>query len=262
VRRDNIEHLLMIGGPNDLVVEAEIIRAESRELRPIREARARDKEPREKDQRDTPPGAAGASWPSPAEAPPLGAPPRTVPAPPAAALVQEAVAGRAAEEATPALAAVIAGLAPKMPPNNGTPRGGARAADRPGQRPAAQRRPLLGVSEPPSPEADLAKGVAAPARPPAFLRPSSLRPLEKAKPVLGGEPAAPAAVAFAEASSPSRGAVTPLQQGEPQVAAPAVRGEDVPAAPAPDVAALAAGAGQADQEIDEELARLLGRGPG
>jgi hypothetical protein len=202
------------------------------------------------------------SWPSAAEAPPLGAPPRTVPAPPAAALVQEAVAGRTAEEATPALAAVIAGLAPKMSPIDGAPRGGARAADRPGQRPAAQRKPLLGVSEPRSSEASFAKGVSAPPGPPAFLRPSSLRPLEKAKATLGSEPATPPAVAFAEASSPSRSAVTPLQQGEPQAAAPAVRGEDGPAAPAPDAAALAAGAAQANQDIDEELARLLGRGPG
>ena len=33
VRRDNVEHLLMIGGPNDLVIEAEIIRAEGRDAR-------------------------------------------------------------------------------------------------------------------------------------------------------------------------------------------------------------------------------------
>ncbi len=41
VRRDNVEHLLMIGGPNDVLIEAEIVRAE-----PAREmARLRDKEP-------------------------------------------------------------------------------------------------------------------------------------------------------------------------------------------------------------------------
>jgi flagellar protein FliO/FliZ len=37
VRRDNVEHLLMIGGPNDVVVESTIIRAEAREGRPARE---------------------------------------------------------------------------------------------------------------------------------------------------------------------------------------------------------------------------------
>ena len=33
VRRDNTEHLIMIGGPNDLVIESEIVRAEARDLR-------------------------------------------------------------------------------------------------------------------------------------------------------------------------------------------------------------------------------------
>src|SRR5580693_3380901 len=31
VRRDNIEHLLMIGGPTDIVVEANIVRASARD---------------------------------------------------------------------------------------------------------------------------------------------------------------------------------------------------------------------------------------
>ena len=47
IRRDNVEHLLMIGGPNDVVIESEIIRAESRDPRDLREARIRDKELRE-----------------------------------------------------------------------------------------------------------------------------------------------------------------------------------------------------------------------
>ena len=33
VRRDNTEHLIMIGGPNDLVIESEIVRVESRDNR-------------------------------------------------------------------------------------------------------------------------------------------------------------------------------------------------------------------------------------
>ena len=41
VRRDNIEHLVMIGGPNDILIESQIIRTE---------ARPRDKEVRERDQ--------------------------------------------------------------------------------------------------------------------------------------------------------------------------------------------------------------------
>jgi hypothetical protein len=50
VRRDNVEHLLMIGGPNDVVVESSIIRAEAREGRP-----ARDREQ---------PAVSGLSWPA------------------------------------------------------------------------------------------------------------------------------------------------------------------------------------------------------
>ena len=33
VRRDNTEHLIMIGGPNDLVIESEIVRVEARDFR-------------------------------------------------------------------------------------------------------------------------------------------------------------------------------------------------------------------------------------
>lgn len=59
VRRDNTEHLIMIGGPNDLLIEAEIIRGDGR---------LRDKETRE------PAGIPGQNltgipWPSPGVAP-------------------------------------------------------------------------------------------------------------------------------------------------------------------------------------------------
>ena len=39
VRRDNVEHLVMIGGPNDLLIESQIVRVEARE------PRMREKEP-------------------------------------------------------------------------------------------------------------------------------------------------------------------------------------------------------------------------
>ena len=63
-RRRWSEHLLMIGGPNDVVIESDIIRAESRDTRDLRKVRIRGKE-----LRDAPPLPAGISWPSPAEAP-------------------------------------------------------------------------------------------------------------------------------------------------------------------------------------------------
>ncbi len=46
VRRDNVEHLIMIGGPNDMLIESQIVRAEARE--PRQRDKDRDK-PREKD---------------------------------------------------------------------------------------------------------------------------------------------------------------------------------------------------------------------
>ncbi len=55
VRRDNFEHLLMIGGPNDLVIESQFVRSESREPRGFREPKFRDKEQREKEWRELPP---------------------------------------------------------------------------------------------------------------------------------------------------------------------------------------------------------------
>src|SRR5437868_6969406 len=47
IRRDNVEHLLMIGGPTDVVVEANIMRAApAREAAPARPAAAADTLPR------------------------------------------------------------------------------------------------------------------------------------------------------------------------------------------------------------------------
>jgi flagellar protein FliO/FliZ len=68
VRRDNVEHLVMIGGPNDLVIESQIARSESREPRGYREAKYRDNEPREKEWRElaVPPPVLPAEAPLPA----------------------------------------------------------------------------------------------------------------------------------------------------------------------------------------------------
>ncbi|MGH6830983.1 MAG: hypothetical protein ACREDG_07500, partial [Methylocella sp.] len=89
IRRDNVEHLLMIGGPNDVVIESDIIRAESHDPRDLREARIRDKELRERELRDAPPVPAGISWPTPAKAPPSNILQRKMPFPPAAGLEWE-----------------------------------------------------------------------------------------------------------------------------------------------------------------------------
>jgi hypothetical protein len=74
VRRDNVEHLIMLGGPTDLVVEANIVRAQAAAMR---EAAA---------QPGWPPPAESAAWPGPPE-PAFRAArgPERQPAPPAVA---------------------------------------------------------------------------------------------------------------------------------------------------------------------------------
>src|SRR5688572_7653116 len=71
IRRDNVEHLMMIGGPNDVVVEPNIVRASARDARePAREVRAP-----EPTTRPVPVAENGGSWPlQPAVEPPPVAP--------------------------------------------------------------------------------------------------------------------------------------------------------------------------------------------
>ena len=71
IRRDNVEHLMMIGGPNDVVVEPNIVRASARDGRePAREVRAP-----EPTTRPVPVADNGGSWPlQPAVEPPPVAP--------------------------------------------------------------------------------------------------------------------------------------------------------------------------------------------
>jgi flagellar protein FliO/FliZ len=59
IRRDNVEHLMMIGGPNDVVVEPNIVRAAARDVRETgREVRAAEPSPRQVPVADN-----GGSWP-------------------------------------------------------------------------------------------------------------------------------------------------------------------------------------------------------
>ena len=71
VRRDNIEHLVMIGGPNDVLIKSSIVRVEPRENRP----------PREKEPPVLTSAGAAAPVPTLAPAPPAANPPAVAPAP-------------------------------------------------------------------------------------------------------------------------------------------------------------------------------------
>jgi hypothetical protein len=71
IRRDNVEHLMMIGGPNDVVVEPNIVRASARDSREP----GRDVRPPEPAPRSFPVAENGGSWPlQPAVEPPPVAP--------------------------------------------------------------------------------------------------------------------------------------------------------------------------------------------
>src|SRR5437763_39418 len=101
VRRDNVEHLIMIGGPNDVVVESSIIRAEARPLPPFLSGRAKPAE-------QTPP-APGPTESADAEAAASheGAAPAPAPEPAAPAPDGEAPEPQAAPEGQPSTAPKI-----------------------------------------------------------------------------------------------------------------------------------------------------------
>lgn len=268
IRRDNVEHLLMIGGPNDVVIESDIIRAESRE-RDLREARLRDKE-----LRDAPPEPAGISWPSPAEAPPPNTPQRKRPFPPAAGLEWETelTAAVPIEEPGRDSAPPIALPTPRRPVFPLPPRRMPPPATPVGQETSNPHQPLHGGAGPPQkPEL-----VTAPAKgfPRAPVAAPFLHPVQ-------GNAAKPAPSATSETPPADARAPSSLPRFEEIPASPAgdvARQTEFSPAPATQSAGSAAPAGAASRLIlevaaaapgrvsaitlEEEMARLLGRAPG
>ena len=291
VRRDNVEHLLMIGGPNDLVIESEIVRVEGREVR-LRDREAREKEPREALQASVQAPAQAQSptappWqpefdPAPGRAGPPPSPRKTpVPPVPPLAPLAPALAPEPETEA-PASAAVDEPVAPSPAVAPPAPR--APAFPLPPRRVAqpltAQRTPR----EPPRP--DLASRIEAGAGPSGgfqraplatpFLRTSSPRQLAEPKPSAASSyPASrpPAAAAAAsgrdgEATSAAADAIAPLAAPADSVGsptptppgAPAPTPESAPPATDKLVDPLNLSIDSLDQSLEEEMARLLGRG--
>ncbi len=204
VRRDNVEHLIMIGGPNDVLIESEIVRAEARDLR---EPRGRDKEGRDKDIRDK-------EFKEPPQMPPLKAPEPKLPPP----LMPEPQQPAARELASPVrLQPVTRGPAPPtLPP--ATPL--RRMSPRPDINPLQPEPPRRAEPEPSSAAAPPPPPPAAKPTPQRFLRPT--RHEEAPKPP--GPPPAPPPMPFPSAANG-------------------------PAAP------------DAMESLEEEMAKLLGRGP-
>ena len=279
IRRDNVEHLLMIGGPNDLVIESEIIRAESREPRDLREARLRDKEQREKEPRDAPPAPAGNSWPSPAEAPPPNTAQRKMPFPPAAGLEWETglMAAVPIEESGRDSAPPIVLPTPRRPVFPLPPRRMPPPVPPFGQGPSNPQESLHGGAGPPQkPEPGTTPPKGFPRAPVAtpFLRPPALRQVQGTAANLAPTGAAetPPSDALAPSSLPGFDEIPTSPAGE------VARRTEFSAAPATQSAGSAASAGAASHlilevsaagpaqdgavSLEEEMARLLGRAPG
>ncbi|MGH6819873.1 MAG: hypothetical protein ACREDU_03310 [Methylocella sp.] len=271
IRRDNVEHLLMIGGPNDFVIESKIIRAESRDPRDLREARIRDKEPR-----DAPPEPAGISWPSPAEAPPPKQ--RKMPFPPAAGLewetgltaavpIEQSVRDSAPPIVLPTPRRPVFPLPPRRMPPPATPFGQGTSNQHeplpggagPTQKPELATTPVKGFPRAPvatpflrSPALRQVQGTAAkPApsgtseTPPAdALTPSTLSGFEEIPTSLAGDVARQTEF-FPAPATQSAGSAAPA------VAPSRLNSEVSEAGPTQDGAVT----------LEEEMARLLGRAP-
>jgi flagellar protein FliO/FliZ len=279
IRRDNVEHLLMIGGPNDIVIESEIIRAESRDPRDLREARIRDKELREKELREAPPLPAGISWPFPADAPPLNTPQRKMPVPPAAGLEPETglTAAGSFEESMRDSAPAIVFPTPNRPVFSLPPRRMPPPVTPFGQGTSNPPEPLHGGAGPPQkPElgTNPAKRFPHPPAAPPFLRSPALRQVQRtaAKPPPSGQSGTPFGEALAPISLPRFEEIPTSPPGaaalQPEFSpAPATQsaGSAAPAVAASGSTLEVPAAGPVQDgtvSLEQEMARLLGRARG
>ena len=312
VRRDNTEHLIMIGGPNDILIESEIVRIEARDFRDGRrdqgDARIPAPIPAERgDGRMTEaprPSADEPMLPMPlpetqptpsVEMPPVVKAPAPIPAPPSAFPGQPLPGPKASDQAVPGPVTTIDGGMDATPPTRvpSFPLPPRRPMPTPERRPPLPPRlpdsvtrsedPATGIPLPEpvrpaeptaipdvkipdakiadaktadpktvTPSSALAPPVAAPARTaPPFLKPlpprPPVRPLQRTTP----QPPAP----------PIVDAVPPVADTAPPPASKPAPPKPRPAAP-PQPAAKPPESVDALESLEEEMAKLLGRGPG
>jgi flagellar protein FliO/FliZ len=268
----------MIGGPNDLVIESEIIRAESREPRDLREARLRDKELREREPREAPQVPAGNSWPSPTEAPPPNTPPRKMPFPPAAGLEWETglTAAVPIEESPRVSAPPIVLPTPRRPVFPLPPRRMPPPVPPFSQGPSNQHEPVhSGATPPQKPElvTSPAKGFPRPPLDTPFLRSPTLRQGQGIAAKPAPEPSeTPPSDALAQSSIPRFEEIPTSPSGDvarqaefSRALATQSAGSAVPAGAASRLVLKGSGVGAAQDgtlTLEEEMARLLGRAPG
>lgn len=202
VRRDNVEHLVMIGGPNDLVVESGILRVPAGgALAPQREATGTP----------VPEAIAPRPVPQPQPAPsPRAAPPVPVAPPQPLRPVEQPQPVRAPRsvEAPPIVPSPSVTSAPftPSPPSKGP------AAPKPAPLPAAPTIPTVAPSA-------VSQTSPAPAAPPAQVKPAPLKPV--AEPVPSPTTSEPAAIAPAPAQASAQIATAPIARAQ---AAPAAAG--------------------------------------
>jgi hypothetical protein len=247
VRRDNIEHLIMIGGPNDILVESQIIRAAASPLARERDVAAVKALP------ITPARGADAAPTVAIETPP--APPEFAPQPPRVAPriepppIKPAPARppfRVGGEATPATAPAKPAPAP-APPAKPEP-----AVAR--HEPAAPRHePVMAKPEAvaPRPEAIAPRAEAAPPPKPAAAAP--------ARPAAYGRLPLPPPIVVAPAAKP-RATPVPPPPPEPPPAPPEAAAPPPPAeTPAPVFKPPGEDPFADLESLEAEMARLLGR---
>ncbi len=279
VRRDNTEHLIMIGGPNDVLIESEIVRVEARDIRDGRREKDGLAAPGGGDGRIPAPIAAERGdvrapevQQRPAEEPllpmPLPVQPPAPPPPPPAfepvvsekpAPIDKPPVPTIEAAGTPGPAVAVNGQVEPAPPRGPTfplpPR-------RPAPAPAPERRP--------APPPRLPESVSR-----AEERPAATAPMEAgAPPVLAPPASAPPRTAppFLK-PLPPRPPVRPLQRPTTQPPAPPAAAPVAPAATvapppppprpqqAPEPPKLTESS-DALESLEEEMAKLLGRGPG
>jgi hypothetical protein len=244
IRRDNVEHLLMIGGPTDVVVETNIVRSAQPVAREAPAVRVNGGEPLP---RAMPLPDTTAAWPL--------QPEPAVPAAPAAPVRAERAPDinlqwPAAAEPEPAPPAEPV-AAPAPPPQRQAPAPAPRPAPRPAaaaQAPAVQADPRAAAAN----DANLASMA-------HQLEAALRRPAESAKPAPAPGPA-PALAAAPRRIEPKLAPVpAPQPAPQPQAAPrPVARPVTAPAAAAAASAAPAAAA-QPFESLEQEMASLLGR---
>jgi len=244
IRRDNVEHLIMIGGPSDIVVEANIVRGQN----------ARDNAP-----------AASSRSSSAAEALP-----RAVPLDDVAWPLQPEPAprpNRAATRPAPLEDSNTWSLQPEQaPPAPAAAKARSRASDalaglaaELNVRPAEPAAPAIHAPAPAAPRPAPAAAAAKPAAPMASAASdNNLADMASRLEAALNRPAAPAARPAAAAPRPAA-TVTPPAPAKAPEAAPVVAPPIAEKAPEPAAAAAPQTTDNVFSSIEEEMANLLGR---